>query len=116
MSTFRFLEFPVYVKSKELYKIILKLTDDLRNLYLKDQIRRAVLSIILNIAEGSAKKSDKDFARYIQISLGSVNEVYACLDLMHDNGDINSEKFNELKIVCEEITKQLGGFYKKLKS
>ncbi len=114
MKTFRFLEFPVYDQAKGLYKNILEITVDLRDFSLKDQIRRAALSIILNIAEGSAKQSDKEFARYLQICLGSVNELYACLDIMLENGNISKKKFKEIIPSCEEIAKQLSGFYKKL--
>ena len=67
---------------------------------LKDQLRRAVVSISSNIAEGSAKFSRKDFARYLQISYGSLmealNQLYTALDLKY----IDEERFYELK---EEI-------------
>ena len=47
-------------------KNILKIVSDLSDYSLKDQAKRAALSIILNIAEGSAMKSDKEFARYLE--------------------------------------------------
>ncbi len=115
MNTFRFLDFSVYGKSKILYKEILIDTNRIRDFSLKDQARRACLSIILNIAEGSAKKSDRDFARYLQISLGSVNELYACLDIMEDNFFISPEESRKLKFKCNEIARELGGFSKMLK-
>ena len=65
MDTFRFLIFPVYQEAKRLYCIITKATDKNKNFPIKNQIERASLSVILNIAEGSAKKSDKEFARYL---------------------------------------------------
>lgn len=46
---------------------------------LKDQTRRALLSICLNIAEGSGRGSKKDFKRFIRNAIGSVLEVVACL-------------------------------------
>jgi four helix bundle protein len=115
MNTFRFIDFPVYVKAKELYSDILKITDNLKDYSLKDQSRRAALSIVLNVAEGAAKESDKEFARYLQNSLGSANELFACLDIMKDNNFIGNEKFEELKLASEHVAKQLGGFFKKLK-
>lgn len=115
MGTFRFRDFNVYIKSKLLYARILKLTELVKDFSLKDQSRRAALSVVLNIAEGSAKKSDKEFARFLQISLGSVNELYACLDLMKDNNFIGKDVFIKLESECFEIARQLGGFSKKLR-
>jgi len=116
MQTFRFQEFPVYVKARGLYLSISTLTDALRDYAVKDQIRRASLSIVLNIAEGSAKQSDKDFARFLQVALGSVNEVAACLDVLVNKQLIPELHFGRLMIECESIAKQLGGLSKKLRS
>ena len=115
METFRFVNFPVYKKAKIFYRNILSVSALLKDFALKDQIRRAALSIVLNIAEGSAKKSDKEFAKFLQVSLGSVNEVFACLDIMLENKLISKGNFDKLKSQCEDIAKQLGGFFKKLR-
>ena len=117
MKTFRFLDFPVYVESKKLYKEIAILTKSFsrENWELGDQIRRRSLSVCLNIAEGSAKKSDKDFARYLQNSLGSINEVVAGLDISLSESLISKDLFEKYVIKTEIIAKQLGGFSKKLR-
>ena len=73
------------------------------------------MSVPLNIAEGSAKSSDKDFARYLQNSLGSINEVVACLDISLEEKLINKTQFQKLSEESEIIAKQLGSFIKKLK-
>ena len=116
MKTFRFLDFPVYIQARILYKRVLSLTDQFTVYSLKEQLRRAALSVVLNIAEGSARESDKEFFRFIQLSLGSINEVVACLDVMRSAGLIGEESFNEMKVDCEMIAKQLGGLSKKLRT
>ena len=117
MELFRFLNFEVYKKSKKLYREINKLTKNFPRpyYYLVDQLKRASLSVPLNIAEGSAKSSDKDFARYLQNSLGSINEVVACLDISLEEKLINKTQFQKLSEESEIIAKQLGSFIKKLK-
>ena len=119
MKTFRFLDFKVYQDAKKFYKEILKVTKNFPKEFLFDltsQLRRSVLSVILNIAEGSAKKSDKDFNRFVENALGSVNEVVACLEVACENGLIAEATFAELFKEAEEIAKQLGGLSKKLKT
>ncbi len=118
MQTFRFLDFAVYQDSKKLYKLVANVTKEFPRLHedLVRQLIRAVLSISLNIAEGSAKKSDKDFNRYIENALGSVNESVAALDITFDNRLINIDSFTKLKELAEKIAKQLGGLSKKLRS
>ncbi len=118
MKTFRFLDFQVYKESKEFYKEIVKLTKTFTKEYweLGDQLRRCTLSICLNIAEGSAKRSDKDFNRYIENALGSINEAVACLDIILNQALIEQAVFNRYLRQAELIAKQLGGFSKKLKS
>ena len=114
METFRFLNFPVYQQTKNLYKKILLVTGEINNKSFKDQLQRASLSVILNIAEGSAKKSDKDFARFLQTSLGSINEVVACLDILKEVKPLKLKHYQSLILEYEEVAKQLGGFIKKL--
>jgi len=118
MKVFRFLEFRVYKDAKDFYNGIIKIASETpkRFDYLSLQLKRASLSVILNIAEGSAKNSDKDFNRYIQNSLGSINESLACLEILLEHKLITKDKFQKLFLEAEKIAKQLGGLSKKLKS
>lgn len=82
--------------------------------YLSDQINRSALSIVLNIAEGSAKGSDKDFNRYIKNSLGSATELLAAFEVAEDLKLLDKEQRLMLDEQIQEIIKQLGGFSKYL--
>ncbi|MBA3724362.1 MAG: four helix bundle protein [Candidatus Levybacteria bacterium] len=118
MNTFRFLEFPVYVDAKIYYREIMLLTSRFPKEHweISDQMRRSALSVCLNIAEGSAKKSDKDFNRFVEHALGSINETVAALDIACNEKLITEIVFRSYVSKAESITKQLGGFSKKLRS
>ncbi len=115
---FRFRKFQVYQDAKRLHLEIFLLTDKFTSKYhyLIDQIRRSSLSVVLNLAEGSSKQSDKDFNRFIAISLGSVDETIACLEIAKDLRLIKESEFITLEEKYESVSKQLGGLSKFLKS
>lgn len=115
---FRFRQFQVYQEAKSLHKEVIQTTSNFPRqfYYLSDQLNRASLSIVLNIAEGSSKQSDKDFNRFISISLGSLDETIACMEIALDNKLITEKQFSELEERYEILSKQLGSFSKKLKS
>lgn len=115
---FRFKKFRVYQDAKEFHKEVISLTSKFpRNYYyLVDQLNRSSLSIVLNIAEGSSKQSDKDFNRYIAISLGSVDETLASLEIGAEVKLITSTKFSDLEVKLESLSNQLGAFSKSLRS
>lgn len=116
-ATFRFLNFKVYKDAKDFYHEIVVVIRSFPRGYwdLGDQLRRSALSVVLNIAEGSAKKSDKDFNRYIKNSLGSINECVAGLDVARDEKLIKDQKFVSLIQMASGIANQLGGFSKALR-
>lgn len=115
---FRFRHFKVYQDAKSLHKEIVLLANQFPRtyFYLVDQIKRSSLSIVLNIAEGSSKQSDKDFNRYIAIALGSVDETIASLEVAFDLKLISEEHFQMLERAYESICRQLGGLSKFLRS
>jgi four helix bundle protein len=82
---------------------------------LTSQLRRAALSIPTNIAEGSARGSSADFARFIQIALGSAAETEYLLLLAFELGYFKHSNYEEICASIEEIKKILSGFLKKLK-
>ena len=85
-------------------------------MYLADQLRRSSLSIVLNIAEGSSKQSDKDFNRFIAMSLGSVDETMANLEISLDLKLIKPSQFRNFEIKLESLSNQLGALSKSLRS
>jgi len=116
---FRFRNFPVYKLTKDFRKelrefIKEKFPKDER-FGLTDQALRALDSICLHIAEGSNRTTDKDFARFLNGALTSLEEVICCLDLAVDDGYITEDEFLQKQKKAEEIGKQLVGFQRKLR-
>lgn len=115
--SFGFGKFEIYKLAKKLHLTITEITTEFSksNYYIVDRVRRSSLSIVLNIAEGSSKQSDKDFNRFISIALGSLDETVACLEICVELRMVTDMKFKELEAEYEILSKQLGGFSKSLK-
>ena len=82
---------------------------------LTSQMRRASVSIISNIAEGSGKSSNKDFVRFLEMSLSSCFELESQIILSHDMGYVTEEKSNEVCSFIQEEQKMIFNFIKTLK-
>jgi four helix bundle protein len=74
---------------------------------LTSQIRRAATSIPSNLAEGCGKFSQSDFANFLQIGLGSSNEVEYLIFLSHELGYLKDEPFNMLDSHVNEVKAML---------
>ncbi len=70
---------------------------------LASQLRRATNSILLNLAEGSARKSKKDFQRFITMSLGSVAEVHAACSIAESMSFTTSASVYDIGKTLEKI-------------
>lgn len=115
----RFEDIDAWKKARDLSKDIYQITgrkEFTKDFNLKDQIRRASTSIMLNIAEGFARKTDKDFARFLSHAHGSGAEVQAALYIALDQEYINKEEFEVLYKKTEEVSRMLMGFSKYLRS
>jgi len=70
---------------------------------LTSQIKRAAISIVLNIAEGSGRKTGKDFCHFIRMSIGSTLEVTTCLKIALRQKFISEEQYNKVVGLLEKI-------------
>ncbi len=112
---FDFQKLTVYQKSKALNSTILQLIAENRfDNYVNDQLKRATFSIMLNIAEGSSRFSNKDRKNFLVISRGSAFECVAILDFLIENHMIVKATYDELLIAYEEISKMLYAIIQKL--
>jgi four helix bundle protein len=82
---------------------------------LRRQLLRSTFSIQANIAEGSSKRSDKEFARYLRIALGSVTESANHVILMHDLALLDEADFTSLDSKLDVVGKMLRGLEKRLR-
>lgn len=108
MNSFRRLI--AYQKSKDLVKCVYELIKKFpreEQYALCDQLRRAVISVPSNIAEGSGRQTDKDQAHFYTMAYGSLMEVLAQMDVAMDLGYISSEEFQNINILIEEEAKML---------
>lgn len=109
----------VYQKAKLLvsmvYQVSLKFPK--HEVYgITSQLRRAAVSILLNIAEGYVRKSRKDFSRFIDISVGSCAEVDVLIELSLEFGYLDKQEYAKLAELREEIAKLLFSFRRSLNS
>jgi four helix bundle protein len=97
----------VYKKSKQFPK---------EEIYgLTSQIKRSAISIPSNIAEGSGRGSNKDFNRFLDISLGSSFELETQLIIAHELEFLSDNDFNELNEKVIEEQRMITGLQKTLK-
>ncbi|PIF30889.1 four helix bundle protein [Flavobacterium sp. 9] len=83
---------------------------------LTSQIRRSSVSISSNIAEGSGRESDKDFLRFLNISVGSLFEMQTQLEIAKNITYLNEQEFNNLYEDNREVERMLVSFIKKIKN
>ena len=117
MRDFRSLD--VWKKSHELVLAVYKMSAGFPSseLYgLSSQVRRAASSIPANIAEGCGRGSDRDFARFLQIAMGSASELEYHLILARDLGFLDDAEQSSLEQATTEVKRMLAGFMKKLKA
>ena len=92
--------------STEIYQIVNKFPSYER-FGLSGQMRRASVSIVSNIAEGSSRSTEKDFAHFLQISLGSAYELETQLYIAHQLGYITKETLDNLLSEINSIERQV---------
>lgn len=79
---------------------------------LTSQMRRAVVSISSNIAEGAARTSSKEFAQFLNIAGGSLSELDTQLEIAHNLLFLTTEQRQEIDIKIESISSKLAGLIK----
>jgi len=113
----KFEEIVAWQKSREIVNEIYDIFDNpgiKKDFVLQDQITRASLSVMLNIAEGFGRKTNNEFRQYLVIAHGSLAEVQSGLYIVLDRKYINNIQFESLYNKCDEISKMLMGLIKYL--
>ena len=77
-----------------------------------DQIRRAVISVMNNIAEGFDRGTNKDFVKFLFIARGSAAEVRSMLYVALDQGYLSEEEFEECRNLCIRCSQIIWGLIK----
>ena len=113
----RFQDLEAWTKARELTKKVYEISSKEpfnRDFALCNQIRRAVISIVSNIAEGFGRDGDKEFVQFLSVAKGSCFEVYAQIYVALDQNYIDEKGFEEIAEQIEEVSRIIGGLMKYL--
>ncbi|HZK78679.1 MAG TPA: four helix bundle protein [Gemmatimonadaceae bacterium] len=102
----------VWHESKDLTKDVFRVADKIEGTsarILRDQACRAMLSVPANIAEGSAKSSDREFARFVKIATGSLTELESHLIIGQEIGIISHDDYVPMMDKLIEVSRKLTG-------
>ena len=112
LRKFSFENLEVYEKARVLVSDVYRIQNDLpkeERFGLGDQIRHAAVSILANLAEGSGRQSIKEKVHFVEISYGSLMEVFCELQTACDIGYMKEEQLNALRQQFTDIAKMLSG-------
>lgn len=113
----RFEEIDAWKNGRRLTKLVYRISRNgafSRDFALRDQIRRACISITSNIAEGFERNSASAFLHFLSIAKGSAGEVRSQLYVALDEGYIDQETFDCLYTLATSTVHQIGGFMRYL--
>ena len=120
MSTFkRFEDIQAWQKARILTKKIYTVSGTgnfAKDFDLRNQIRRSTISIMANIAEGQGRRTDKDFANFLNMSLGSVAETKSHIYLATDLGYLKETQFKEIYEGLDEVGRMVFSLSSHLRS
>jgi four helix bundle protein len=115
----RFEEIEAWQTARELTKLIYSLTDEgrfSRDFGLKDQIRRACVSVMSNVSEGFESQTQSQFLRYLGLAKASAGEVRSQLYVSRDLEYITEEQFAKAFAMAEKASRQIARFIAYLES
>ena len=120
MATFKkFEDIEAWKKARELTKRIYRIArkgEFAKDFGLRNQICRAAVSIMSNIAEGYDRSGKGEFIQFLATAKGSAAEVRSQLYVALDQGYVNEDDFRELSLLAEETARIIGGLMKYLSS
>lgn len=111
----RFEDLMCWQKSRELVKEVYAALKECRDFGFKDQIQRAAVSVMSNIAEGFERGTQQEFVNYLYIAKGSAGEVRSQLYVALDAQYLNTERFKYLNGLAVECSRLLQSFAEKVK-
>ncbi len=117
MSKTCFKELKIWQIAKDIAIDIYKITDSSnvkKDFSLRDQMRRAAVSIASNIAEGNDRESNKEFVRFLYIAKGSCAELITQLMIAKEIGYIGSIEADELEEKIQKASQMIGALIKSL--
>jgi four helix bundle protein len=107
-----FHDLQVWQEAKALTVAVYRATDKLKDLSLRDQIRRAAVSIPSNIAEGDERDTDKDSVRFFYIAKGSLAELRTQLEIAVEVGLLPATTAEPLLTQATALGRRLGALIK----
>ena len=113
----KFEDIEAWQKARELTREIYRVTnrgDFAKDFGLRDQIRRASVSIMSNIAEGFGRGGNREFVQFLSMAKGSVSEVQAQLYVAADAGYLAKDQFQHLYSIAQSTGNLIGGFIRYL--
>lgn len=114
MTIEKFEDIIAWQKAKRLTIDVYEQFNSCRDYGFRDQVQRASVSIMNNIAEGFERRGDKEFKHFLFIAKGSCGEVRSMLYLALEFGYLSKDDFNRFYNLSLEISKLLSGFIKAL--
>jgi four helix bundle protein len=110
----RFEEVIAWQKAKLLCVEVYKVFENSKDFGFKDQIQRAAVSVMNNIAEGFERKGNKEFAYFLYVAKGSCGEVRSMLILATELNKITEDVQKKLISLAEEVSKIISGLIKSI--
>ncbi len=118
MGRHNFKKMMIFANAMDLSNSVFKITNDFsksEDYSLTSQINRSAVSVPSNTAEGPSRSSNKDFSRFLEISLGSLYELQTQLILAKYQGYVKDDSLVKLEEKIEESQKMISGFQNSLK-